>query len=543
MQKIFIIFAPVKTSLFVRRFGAALLTAALLSPGWLSVSGLTLPVAFVPLLWVSSSYDGSRRAWWGMFGWAALAFVLWNVATVWWIWYATPVGPVAATLASTTLNLVAFMAFHTVAKSVGRTVGYLTLAAAWIATEYAYTVGDFSWPWLVLGNGFSHEVWAVQWYEYTGVFGGSLWVLACNILFFEALRRRRAAGQWAAAGCMLVVPICVSLGIWHREGSRTPDGCTTVSIIQPNVDCYAKFHDSEEWQEENIHELLADVPADAAFILLPETAVPGYYREPELSDLFFPDGGTSDVWRRLTDSLRSAHPDALLVAGANTMRFYGREKMTPTARLRAGTYYDHFNTAVGADTTGRVQLHHKGRLVIGVENTPTWIFDALRFLVIDLGGTLGQIGKGGHGTAFTHGDITMGPAICYEGLYGDFFGGFVRRGAQFMAIVSNDGWWGDTPGYRHLFTISRLRAIEHRRAIARSANTGRSGFISPRGDIGRTLGWNERGVITARVPLESRMTVYTRCGDYVARIAVYLFGLCLLYALAYRIRKKSHLVD
>ena len=535
-----------KTSLSVRRFGAALLAATLLSPGWLSVSGLTLPVALVPLLWVSDTYDHSRRAWWGMFGWAALAFVLWNAATVWWIWYATPVGPIAATLASTTLNLVAFMAFHTVSKSVGRTVGYVTLAAAWIATEYAYTVSDFSWPWLVLGNGFSHEVWAVQWYEYTGVFGGSLWVLVCNILFFEALRHRRAVGHWVVAAGALVLPVVVSLVIWFFQDLHTLDSDrphATVSIIQPNVDCYAKFSDNEEWQEENIHQLLAEVPSDAEFILLPETAVPGYYREPELADLFFPDGGTSDVWLRLTDSLRSAHPDALLVTGANTMRFYGPVKATETARLRAGTYYDHFNTAVGLDTAGRVQLHHKGRLVIGVENTPTWVFDVMRFLVIDLGGTLGQIGKGQHGTAFTHNDTAVGPAICYEGLYGDFFGDFVRHGAQFMAIVSNDGWWGDTPGYRHLFTISRLRAIEHRRAIARSANTGRSGFISPRGDIGRTLGWDERGVITARVPLESRMTFYTRYGDYVARIAVFLWMLCVLYSLAYRIRKKSHLVD
>ncbi len=224
------------------------------------------------------------------------------------------------------------------------------------------------------------------------------------------------------------------------------------------------------------------------------------------------------------------------------MRFYGKEKMTPTARMRAGTYYDHFNTAVGLDSAGRVQLHHKGRLVIGVENTPTWVFDVLRFLVIDLGGTLGQIGKGEHATAFDHDGVTMGPAICYEGLYGDFFGEFVRCGAQFMAIVSNDGWWGDTPGYRHLFTISRLRAIEHRRAIARAANTGRSGFISPRGDVGETLGWEQRGVITSRVPLESRTTIYTRYGDYIARIAVFLLALCVLYAVVYRVKRKNHLV-
>ena len=99
-----------------RRFAAVLLSALLLAPAWLGATGFTLPVALVPLLWVSASYDTSRRAWWGMFGWATLTFVLWNAATVWWIWYATPVGPVAATLVSTTLNLIAFMLFHTVSK-------------------------------------------------------------------------------------------------------------------------------------------------------------------------------------------------------------------------------------------------------------------------------------------------------------------------------------------------------------------------------------------------------------------------------------------
>lgn len=205
-------------------------------------------------------------------------------------------------------------------------------------------------------------------------------------------------------------------------------------------------------------------------------------------------------------------------------------------------YYDRFNTAVGLDSAGRMQLHHKGRLVIGVENTPTWVFDAMKFLVIDLGGTVGQIGKGLHGTAFEHNGVKTGPAICYEGLYGDFYGGFVRRGAQFMAIISNDGWWGDTPGYKHLFSISRLRAVEHRRAIARSANTGKSGFISARGDVGQTLGWEQRGVITAEVPLNSELTFYTRYGDCLARISEYILLLSVLYYVAYRYKRRNHLV-
>ena len=537
-------FCPHKTLIFMlRRFAAVILSVILLAPGWLGVSGFTLLAGFVPLLWISSSYDDSRRAWWHMAGWAALTFALWNIATIWWIWNATPVGPVAATLASTTMNMIAFMLFHTVSKKAHKALAYVTLVAAWITTEYWYTVGDFSWPWLILGNAFSHEVWAVQWYEYTGVFGGSLWVLVCNILLFEALRSRSLRKGIATALC-IVLPVGASLII--RAAWRMPDeGSVTVSIIQPNVDCYDKFHGDDARQERNIIDLLDQVPAGAQFILLPETAVPGYYDEPALSDMWTgsPDRA-GDFWVELADSLRSRHPEALLITGANTLRHYAAGTQTETARRESfGTgYYDIFNSAVGLDSAGRAQIHHKGRLVIGVENTPTWVFDVMRFLVIDLGGTLGQIGRGVHGSAFEHNGVRVGPAICYEGLYGDFYGDFVRRGAQFMAIISNDGWWGDTPGYRHLFSISRLRAIEHRRAIARSANTGQSGFISPRGDVGETLGWEERGVITARVPLVSEETFYTRYGDYLARTAQYVLLLSVLYFIAYRVKRKNYLV-
>ena len=481
-----------------RRLAAVILSVVLLSPGWLGMTGLTLPFAMIPLLWISASYDQTRRSWWRMFGWAALTFALWNISTVWWIWNATPVGPVAATLASTTLNMIAFMLFHTVSKKGPKALAYTLLIAGWIATEYWYTVGEFSWPWLILGNGFSHDVWLVQWYEYTGVFGGSLWVLLCNILFFEALRARRSIGRWIPAAGVLLLPAAVSLGIWW-SWEQPDEGTAEVSVVQPNVDCYDKFNGRADWQQDNITDLLAQVPAGAQFILLPETAVPGHYWEPGLSE-FRPADEPGMFWQELADSLRRSHPGALLVTGANTLRYYAAGVQPRTARrdgLGEG-YYDVFNTAVGLDSAGRIQLHHKGKLVIGVENTPTVVFDILQFLVIDLGGV--------------------------------------------VAIISNDGWWGDTPGYKHLFTISRLRAIEHRRAIARSANTGMSGFISARGDIGQTLGWEKRGVLTAAVPLNSQLTFYTRYGDYLGRISEYLMLLCVLYYIAYRAKKKNHLV-
>ncbi len=518
----------------LRKYAAAILSALLLSAGWLGMTGLTLLVAFVPLLWLSDGRDGSRRSWWGMFGWALLTFVLWNAMTVWWIWNATPVGPIAATLASTFLNMLAFMSFHTVSKRAPKALAYTLLVAGWLTTEYWYTVGDFSWPWLILGNGFSHDIRLIQWYEYTGVFGGSLWVLLVNILLFETLRspsRRRALVTAAA----IVVPMLLSLGLY--AGYEEPETKARVTLVQPNVDCYDKFAaGTEEQQMENLLSLAGEAPTDADYILLPETAVPGYWWERSLT--------TADPVRRFAGLLRERNSGALLVTGANTLRHYPAGTQSETARpYDGGGYIDIYNTALGIDSAARVQLHHKGRLVIGVENTPTWVFDVLKFLVIDLGGTLGQIGIGTPGPVFEHEGTKTAATICYEGLYGDFCGEFVRRDARALFIISNDGWWGDTPGYRHLFTISRLRAIEHRRAIARSANTGMSGFITARGDIGRTLGWEERGTLTDEVALDGRLTFYTRYGDYIARIARYVALLCVLYYVAYRVRKRNYLVD
>ncbi len=233
----------------------------------------------------------------------------------------------------------------------------------------------------------------------------------------------------------------------------------------------------------------------------------------------------------------------MIVTGAETIVYYPPEERTETARQNErGAFYDKFNSTLGIDTTACLPIHHKGRLVIGVESTPTWIFKALKFLVIDLGGTVGQLGVGEPGPAFVHNGVSVGTPICYEGLYGNFYGGFVREGARALLISSNDGWWGDTPGHKHLFSMARLRAVEHRRAIARSANTGTSGFIDTRGDVQQKLGWDRRGILTGEVELNSELTFYTRYGDYLGRISELLMGLCILYYIAYRIKKKNHLV-
>lgn len=509
-----------------------LASVALLSVGWLGASGFTLLVALVPLLYISDGYSSSARDWWRMAGWASLTFVLWNVATVWWIWIATPIGPIAATIISTFWNMVAFMLYHYISKRAPKSVAYTILVAAWLATEYLYIHTEvLSFPWLALGNGFSGSTWAVQWYEYTGVLGGTLWVLLSNIAVFEALKQRT---KWPAvrAGVVALLPVVVSLVIYW--GYEPQSERVKVAVLQPNVDCYdEKFNNTATRQMQNIVDLISQTPADAKIIVLPETALPNMVDD---------DEPQSDIAVQIVDTILTQHrPQAMVAVGASTMKEYDYgQKPSSTARGNVGGYFDIYNSAIAINGDGAGDVHHKMRLVVGVETMPWW-FKSLSEL-IDLGGVTGQLGRNDKPTVFEKGGVKAGPAICYEGLYGDCFARFVREGAEVMLVMSNDGWWGNTPGHKRLFDFCRLRAIETRRAIARSANTGVSGFITSRGDVEQRLDWDKRGVLSADVEVGSRTTAYVTYGDWLGRMGLLLTFLGVLYFVAYRIRRKNHLV-
>ncbi len=519
----------------LRKLIAVALSVLLLSLGWLSVSGLPLLVGLVPLLWISGQAEDSRKGWWSVFRYALLTFVLWNVATVWWIWNATPVGPVAATIASSTLSMIAFMTFHSLSKRTTKGLSYTLLISLWIALEYWYTETstNLSWPWLLLGNGFSSDIWAIQWYEFTGLFGGSLWVLLSNILIFEAWQRR-GVGRVVTAAAVALVPLVVS-AVMYVTFEEPSEGEIKVTVVQPNVHLGREDRPSDSEQAINLLELAALGAEDSDFVVMPECAFPSY--------LYTNNLDRNPFLGQMRDVMRENYSHAALVSGVSTVKFYADGAQSATARKNNSGYYDVFNSAIYMPQSGAPKLHHKAKLVIGTESMPfASVLKKFDSLIIDLGGSLGQLGAGTQRVVFENPAATIGTAICYEALYGAYYGEFVKGGAEAMFVISNDCWWDNTPGYRHLFSMSALRAVEHRRAIARSANTGISGFISSRGDKLESLGWDERGVLDGTVALNSRITFYTQHGDYVARIAIFMAILSLLNYMVFRIRRKNHLV-
>lgn len=318
-----------------------------------------------------------------------------------------------------------------------------------------------------------------------------------------------------------------------------PSERTKITVVQPNIDPYhEKFVLKQSEQNELLIGLMDQAPQDADLIVAPETAIDEYFWEEYLE--------RTPSMLLFHDFIRQRKPGTMVVTGANTYVPYDSEETaSPTARERGGQWYDVFNTALGLDSTEAIKIHHKGKLVIGAEMLPYYsVIRKWKFLFVDLGGLSGtdRIRESARGV------YRSGRRPCRAG---DLLRGGLRR--IFHRVRSQRGAGdvrdferrlvADTPGHRYLFAYSRLRAVENRRSIARSANTGISGFIDQRGDVLQKLGWDQRGALTDSLSLNDRMTFYTRYGDVIGRVSSYVFVLGLLYFMAYRFRRKSHIVD
>ena len=136
-------------------------------------------------------------------------------------------------------------------------------------------------------------------------------------------------------------------------------------------------------------------------------------------------------------------------------------------------------------------------------------------------------------------DIPLGSIICYESVYGEYCTDYIKAGAKALCVITNDAWWGDTPGYRQHLSYSCLRAIETRRDIARCANTGISGFIDQRGEILSQSGWWVPQHMEGQIHLNSAETFFVRHGDITGRVCT-LAALLLLLALIVRLITTRH---
>lgn len=494
---------------------------------------------FVPLLLMERvvTMSGMRRGW--IFHYSA--FVLWNAATTFWVCNATVGGGLFAIFANALQMSLVFGIFRFSRKVFGGILPYVFLASLWITWEHFYFDAQISWPWLVLGNSFARSIQAVQWYEFTGHLGGSLWVWLSNLSIF-GLMVALSDGSWAfkwnvkakvasVTGSLLVIFAPMILSKVMYETYEEKENPLEVLLLQPNIDPYNKFQAMSQSRQNAL--LLNQMSASLADRKGDESAGPLLAVAPET---FTSDVVTNDVrgGRTFNEfvSFLGDYPGVNLLFGASS-RTYISSATPPshTARkMKRGLWWESHNSALITDSTGRYGIYHKSRLVPGVEMTPYPAF----FCRVDdwLGGVMGRcVGQDEVSLLLCEAggvSIPVGCAVCYESVYGEFFSGYAKKGAEMMTIITNDAWWKDTPGYRQHLSYASLRAIETRRSIARSANTGISAIISQKGEIVASTSWWEPAVLRGSLNLNDRETFFVRHGDMTGRTAAFLSALLAL---------------
>ncbi len=492
-------------------------------------------VGFVPILMIerelSQLKEGPSKA--ILFRYSYHAFVVWNIFTTFWVGNTAYIGGVVAILTNSLFMTVPIVLFHQTSKVLRRSFAPAAFIAYWLAWEYLHLNWEISWPWLTLGNSFAQYPSWVQWYEYTGAFGGSFWILLVNVLVLKWLIAEKGGAFYLDKTAILkiagiiLLPILGSLGMYHTYEEQ--GSLSEVVVIQPNFEPhYEKFDIPQKDQLEQFLSLSREaLTPDTDYLVFPETSL----------GLFYNKNIGKERYTRTLKRLVAEYPKLNLVTGLVTRKIFDKgESHTPATR----TYIDHarkdtiywelYNAAVQISAeTDSIPIYFKSKQVPGAEMMPyPQLFFFLKPLADKLGGSLSGHGKQKERTAFKSSAGGVGPMICYESVYGEYATGYVRHGANALFIITNDGWWDDTPGHLQHLKFASLRAIETRRAIARSANTGVSCFINQRGDILQATKYGEAAAISREIRMNNTYTFYVKWGDVIGRVAVFLTLLLLL---------------
>ena len=535
----------------------AILSGLLMGMAW-PINGFAplIFISWIPLLMIDTFIRRNKSIFsrGAIVLYSYVSFLIFNLYTTWWVAYSTIEGAILAFILNSLFMALVFGLSHVIDKKLfGNKIGNFTLIFAWLSFEYLHMNWELTWSWLNMGNVFSENPNWVQWYEYTGVLGGSIWVLLINILLFKALlnyidfksntssKSRTLKGSYIhliLGVLFLFGPILVSYRI-RSNLSNADNKSINILIVQPNIEPYEEaYMTSSNMLANNILNLVRkNLQPNTELVICPESSIERSMWESSIEQ--YP----------AIDSIRtfiSKHQSISFLMGASTRRMLADgEEVLPFAYSFSSSpnqFYYRYNTALFIQNYKPIEFYHKAKLVPGVERMPFGkLLKPLEKFAIDLGGTIGSLGVSTEPKVFDVGSgAAVAPIICYESIYGELVGSFTNSKPSFIAVITNDAWWFDSPGYKQHFSYARLRAIESRRSVIRSANTGISGVIDLKGEVLQTTKFYDKTAINAVIPLNNIWTYYAKNGDYLGRLSVFMISIMFLVFLSRIVIRKKH---
>lgn len=422
----------------------------------------------------------------------------------------------------------------------------------WVTFEYLQTLTEVTFPWLLAGNAFTTKLEKIQYIDYTGVYGISFWVCVLSVLVFylyknlknssggisEELRKKKNVAAIIAVLLIYIMPnFYTVISSPQNKYLYNTDEKITVGVIQPNINAWAKWGANQKILINDYAAMIKELAyknPEAKMIVLPETAIPFYLLYSSYDDLY-------KIFKNACDSsnttVLTGTPDLMLYENPSNAKADSKKFNS------SNQYYDTYNSAVLIEKDkekNRFQKYNKIKLVTGSERMPYQ--EKLPFLknLIRWGVGISSYQLGEDTTVFLlDNKYKFNTAICFESIFPGFFSDFVKKGAQFSVVITNDAWWGKLFGTYQHNRYSVLRAIENRRWIVRCANTGISCFIDPYGNIYNETQINRKISLTGNIGIRNDKTFYTLNGDVFSVVCLCISVVFCLFGIASKIYSKK----
>lgn len=397
------------------------------------------------------------------------------------------------------------------------TAAMVYFVSGWLVVEWIQSYFQLGTPFYNLGHSLAVFPQIIQWYEFTGASGGSLWILVVNVLLFQGLdavfsrQKQKAKRNTRLLAVVLLLPVLLSLLIYttYREKGKTRN----VLVVHPSTE------NADVKYRVNIYELMdiylgiikPQLRTETDYVVLPETAITN-------------TGWISDFDRNLVFQhwfeQTADFPNLKLISGAisyeaiqDVNKIKGYQKI-PGIRFseKYKTWYYTYNAALKLEREMPVQMRVKEGLVPYQEYAPyPRIMPRLQPVGVDF-----QFSTRANNQNIFYSRLREKTAalICYELVNSRLFYQKVQKGAEAFFVLLNEGWYADPEVPRQFLQLSVVRAIENRRSIAHSSNLGISAFVNQRGEVEKMTDSKQAAVLAGEIRMNTHTTLYAALGNY-----------------------------
>jgi apolipoprotein N-acyltransferase len=432
-------------------------------------------------------------------------------------------------------------------KKMGLIYGLVAFALFWISFEYWHSMGEYSFPWITIGNSQAYDLYRIQMIEYTSIYGISIILLAFNILAFVTLWNF-STGRWSFKSKYFRLTIGVLLALYllplmygkirmNTFDKEEKDGIS-VGVVQLNFDPWEKWGSSysdklvsyTDQVKGHLKETGSILKSKVDLVIWPETAIPIHILLPRFHALLQDVTGSVDTL------------GVPIFTGLPTAEYFDSAKAPVTATQigHSNLFVESYNSTILFQPHQLGPIHNKSILVPFAERIP--YAEMFRFLIEPLKWNVGisSWGKGNDTLVYSFPvkdglNVKFSGMICYESAYPNYVRNFVKKGAEFLTIITNDSWWGNTSGaYQHA-AFASLRAVETRRWIVQCANGGISLFVDPTGRRVQETKLYSQANLVGQIKPRTDKTFYVLHGDIVGFACL---TISLLYLIAILLARK-----